>query len=87
MNFDPPNSVPYQFIDKTSLDTESNRETNLQVAKESIILLKNMMGSLPLHSDGIQHIAVLGPNANDSAVLLSNYEGKPSSTVTEYRTT
>ena len=81
-DFDPPNSVPYQFLDKTSLDTESNRETNLQAAKESIVLLKNMMGSLPLHSDGIKHIAVLGPNANDSAVLLSNYEGKPSSTVT-----
>ena len=74
--------IDYQRIDKSSLDTEENRKLNLEAARKSIVLLKNFKNSLPLKKDAVKHIAVIGPNANESQVLLSNYEGIPSSVVT-----
>lgn len=80
-DFDPPNKVAYQRLDKTSLDTSYNREVNLQAARESIVLLKKT--KLPLKVlPSTKRIAVIGPNANDSRVMLSSYEGIPSSIVT-----
>ena len=81
-DFDPPSKVPFQLIDKSSLDTEDNRKVNLDAARKSIVLLKNDKNSLPLQKESIKRIAVIGPNANDSRVMLSNYEGVPSSIVT-----
>ena len=81
-DFDPPSLVPYQSINKLSLDTESSRKTNLRTAQESIVLLKNLKGNLPIGKDKIKKLVVLGPNADDSKVLLSNYQGMPSRTVT-----
>ena len=81
-DFDPPSKVPFQLIDKSSLDTEDNRMLNLDAARKSIVLLKNDKNGLPLQKESIKRIAVIGPNANDSAVMLSNYEGVPSSIVT-----
>ena len=71
--------VPYQFINSSHLDTLANQELNLQAARESIVLLKNTLETLPLSVDGIRKLAVIGPNANATRTLLSNYEGIPSS--------
>lgn len=81
-DFDPPSKVPYQSINKSSLDTESSRKINLIAARESIVLLKNEMYGLPIDRDRIKHLVVLGPNANNSRAMLSNYEGIPSQNVT-----
>ena len=81
-DFDPPSFVPYQNINKLNLDTELNRKTNLRTAQESIVLLKNLVGNLPMNKDKIGRLVVLGPNANDSLVLLSSYQGIPSQSVT-----
>ena len=81
-DFDPPSLVPYQNINRLSLDTESSRKTNIKAAQESIVLLKNHVGSLPINKDKIKRLVVLGPNANDSSVLLSSYQGIPSHNVT-----
>lgn len=80
-DFDPPSYVSYQSIDKNSLDTKSSRKMNLKAARESIVLLKNL-NNLPINKDRIKHLVVLGPNADNSSSLLSNYEGIPSHTVT-----
>ena len=82
-DFDPPSMVPYQLIDKSHLDTPQNQALNLQAARESIVLLKNLQDyGLPLNPDKIKELAVVGPNANVSNTLLSNYQGIPSRVVT-----
>jgi beta-glucosidase len=63
------------------LDSKKNHEMALRAARASIVLLKNDKNVLPLSKD-IHTIAVIGPNANDAEVLLGNYNGDPSHTVT-----
>ena len=46
-----------------------------KAAAESIVLLKNEGGLLPLRAGSVK-VAVLGPQANDSLVLLGNYHGR-----------
>jgi beta-glucosidase len=53
----------------------ANRELALQAARETITLLKNDNGLVPLDPDKIRSIAVIGPNADRE--LLGGYSGKP----------
>ena len=76
--FDPPSMVPYSKIDDKELDSAAHRELALRMANESMVLLKND-GVLPLKS--ASRIAVLGPLAEQTAVLLGNYNGTPTHTV------
>ena len=80
-DFDPPSMVPYQLIDKSHLDTKQNQALNLQAARESIVLLKNIKNSLPLDPKSIENVAVLGPNGNVTTQFLSAYAGIPSKIV------
>ena len=50
------------------------------MARESIVLLKNSGGILPLSKD-VKKIAVIGPNADDHTVLFGNYNGTPSNPI------
>jgi beta-glucosidase len=79
--FDPQERVPFASIPYESNDSDAHRELALTVARESIVLLKNAGGLLPLSKD-IERIAVIGPNADDPLVLRANYSGLPSQTVT-----
>jgi len=79
--FDPPEQVPYTQIPYSVNDSAEHRAVALQVAKESLVLLKNENNQLPL-SDTIRRIAVIGPNAHDPEILLGNYNGIPSQSVT-----
>jgi beta-glucosidase len=79
--FDPPARVPYAQIPIEVNDSEEHRALALRMAQESIVLLKNAGGFLPLHKD-LDTIAVVGPNADDDVVLLANYNGTPSRSVT-----
>jgi beta-glucosidase len=78
--FDPPERVKYARIPYSVNDSEEHRALALQVALESMVLLKNADSTLPLR--GGLRIAVIGPNADDSEVLLGNYSGTPSRSVT-----
>lgn len=78
--FDPPSKVKYQNIPIDVLDSDEHQALALQVARESMVLLKND-GTLPF-SKNIETIAVLGPNADQELVLLGNYNGMPSDIVT-----
>ena len=82
--FDPPDSVPFTVIPYSVLDQASHRELARQVARESIVLLKNAGGALPLRKN-LRKLAVIGPNADQAAVLLGNYNGTPSDPVTPLR--
>lgn len=77
--FDPPENVPYAQIPYAVNDCPEHRALALQVARESLVLLKND-GILPLK--GPASLAVIGPNAHDEEVLLGNYNGTPSRAVT-----
>jgi beta-glucosidase len=77
--FDPPEMVPYSRIDEKELDSAEHRALALKLANESMVLLKND-GVLPLKTSGIK-IAVVGPLADQTKVLLGNYNGIPTHTV------
>ena len=77
--FDPPDMVPYSKIDESELDSAAHRALARKLANESMVLLKND-GMLPLKTSGIK-IAVVGPLANQTKVLLGNYNGTPTHTV------
>jgi beta-glucosidase len=77
--FDPPEMVPYNKIDEKLLDSAQHRDLARKLANESMVLLKND-GILPLKTSAIK-IAVVGPLADQTKVLLGNYNGTPSHTV------
>ncbi|HKS43364.1 MAG TPA: glycoside hydrolase family 3 C-terminal domain-containing protein [Blastocatellia bacterium] len=79
--FDPPEMVAYARIPFSENDTPAHRALSLKAAQKSIVLLKNENNTLPLKKD-IKTIAVIGPNANAPEVLLGNYNGQPSKSVT-----
>ncbi len=79
--FDPPESVSYARIPYSVVDCDAHRLLALEAARKSIVLLKNEKSVLPLAKD-IKTIAVIGPNAADPSVLLGNYNGTPSASVT-----
>ena len=67
-------SIPYEVV-----DCRKHRDLNLEMTRESIVLLKND-GILPLNKN--KKIAVIGPAADDVSVLLGNYNGRPMESVT-----
>jgi beta-glucosidase len=79
--FDPDERVPYAQIPYGVNDCAEHRALALEAARQSMVLLKNDDGFLPLSRD-LKKVAVIGPNADDIDVLLGNYSGTPSSAVT-----
>lgn len=82
--FDPPEMVKYQQIPFSLLDSRENKQLALETARKSIILLKNKNNLLPLKKN-IGKVAVIGPNSDQTFVLLGNYNGTPSDPVTPLR--
>lgn len=71
--------VAWTDIPADVIDSKKHKDLALQMARESIVLLKND-GTLPL-ADNLK-IGLIGPNANDSIMQWGNYNGFPSSTST-----
>ena len=82
--FDSPDSVRWARIPYAVLDQPAHRALARQVARESIVLLKNEGGLLPLRKN-LRTIAVIGPNADQARMLLGNYNGDPTDPVTPLR--
>lgn len=80
--FDPPDRVPFNNIPYEINDCAQHRELAREMARESIVLLKNEDNLLPLNQDKLSSIAVIGPNADSKKVLLGNYYGRPSRYIT-----
>ncbi len=79
--FDPPERVPYAHIPIEANNSPASQALALEVARQSLVLLKNEAGFLPL-TDNLERIAVIGPNADDPLVLRSNYAGTPAESIT-----
>ncbi|MBN1182171.1 MAG: glycoside hydrolase family 3 C-terminal domain-containing protein [Bacteroidales bacterium] len=70
---------PWDKLPDSLLNCIKHKELALTMAQKSIVLLQNK-GILPLKENC--KIALLGPNANDSAMQWGNYNGTPKHTVT-----
>jgi beta-glucosidase len=73
--------VPWTKIPATVINNEEHRKLALDMAHESMTLLQNKNDILPLNKS-VKKIAVIGPNANDAAMLWGNYNGTPVRTIT-----
>ena len=74
--FDPAEMLPWANLAPEVISSESNNDLATQAARESMVLLENSKGVLPL-SKNLKRIAVLGPNADDVELLNGNYGGTP----------
>jgi beta-glucosidase len=72
--FDPKDQVAYSKIPFSVVGSEKNLQLSLEAAEKSLVLLKNE-GILPLKN--VKKIALIGPNANNFAILIGNYNGEP----------
>ncbi len=79
--FDSPARVRYAQTPITVVDRPEHQSLALEAARQSIVLLKNEPRVLPLRKNA-GTIAVIGPNADDEEVLLGNYNGTPTKSVT-----
>lgn len=70
-------------LEKTQVLTAENRKAALDVARKSIVLLKNENNVLPLKKN-VKTIAVIGPLADDKQVPLGSWEaqGRPENVIT-----
>jgi beta-glucosidase len=73
--------TPFDDIPYDVVDCEEHRALNEEVARKSLVLLKNN-GILPLDKSKLKNIAVIGPNANSIIALEGNYHG----TANQYHT-
>ena len=62
--FDPPEMVPYSKLGPDVIESRPHREMALKTAQESIVLLKNSNGFLPLDKAKLKSVAVIGPQAD-----------------------
>ena len=74
--FDPAEMLPWANIPASNISSEEHDQLATQAARESMVLLENKGGVLPL-SKTLRKIAVIGPNAADIELLNGNYGGTP----------
>jgi beta-glucosidase len=75
--FDPPEQVTYSKYTIEDNDTPEHGQVALEVARQSLVLLKND-GTLPLDRSKYKRIAVIGPNGKSTSMLEGNYHGSAS---------
>lgn len=78
---DDPKLVEWSKIPASVMDSKAHRQLALDMARQSLVLLQNKGGVLPLKAGG-DPIAVIGPNADDGPMMWGNYNGTPNRTVT-----
>ncbi len=76
-----PQAIVFPGITAKDYDTPAHRDVALDMARQSMVLLKNDNHLLPLVKTP-ETIAVIGPNADSLDTLVGNYYGKPSHPVT-----
>ncbi|KAL2643286.1 hypothetical protein R1flu_010873 [Riccia fluitans] len=74
----PPESQKYGELGPQHVCTEEHQDLSLEVALQSVVLLKNDGQLLPLSNENVKSLAVVGPNADDREnKMLGNYAGDP----------
>ncbi|MBS1794627.1 MAG: glycoside hydrolase family 3 C-terminal domain-containing protein [Acidobacteria bacterium] len=72
--------VPWTKIPMSVVNNAEHRRLALEMARQSMTLLQNRNGILPLKKS-VDKIAVIGPNADNEPMLWGNYNGKPVRTI------
>lgn len=70
-----PSKAIYGKLGPKDVCTQQHQELAREAARQGIVLLKNINGSLPLSPTAIKTLAVIGPNANVTKTMIGNYEG------------
>ncbi len=78
---DDPSLVEWSKIPYSAMSTKASAQIALEMARQSLVLLQNNNGILPLKRNA-EKIAVIGPNANNEPMMWGNYNGTPNNTVT-----
>ena len=78
---DDPALVEWSRIPYSVMSSPEHAQKALDMARQSIVLLQNRGNVLPL-KPGRGKIAVIGPNAHNTAMMWGNYNGTPNHTVT-----
>ncbi len=79
--FDSTDEVPYSSIPVSVVNSKEHKELTRDVARKSMVLLKNKNNVLPLKKD-LEQIYVTGNNAADVNALMGNYYGVSKNYVT-----
>ncbi|KAF8392689.1 hypothetical protein HHK36_023038 [Tetracentron sinense] len=64
-------------LGKENVCSDEHIELAVKAAREGIVLLKNDNDTLPLSSNNFKNLAVIGPHANATKVMVGNYAGIP----------
>ncbi|CAM6067746.1 unnamed protein product [Sphagnum tenellum] len=80
--FDGPTNQTYGSLGPGDVCSDAHQELAVEAARQGIVLLKNRNQTLPLYRGGQTTLAVIGPNANASHVMLGNYAGVPCKYIT-----
>src|SRR5208282_3578662 len=80
--FDPPESIPWSGLTAETLEDKEHRNLAREAARESLVLLKNESGLLPLDRHQLKRVAVIGPMAG--ACHLGGYSGRAARLVSPY---
>jgi beta-D-xylosidase 4 len=71
-----PKALPFGNLGPSDVCTNDNQQLAVDAARQGIVLLDNN-GALPLSKTETKNLAAIGPNANASRVMISNYAGVP----------
>lgn len=79
-DFDRDEDVSWTHTPASCIASPEHKQLALKMAQESMVLLQNKNGILPLSKEA--DFVVMGPNATDSMMQRGNYAGYPTATTT-----
>ncbi len=80
--YDAPEVGPFSGLSEESIHNLAQTNLARKAAQQSMVLLKNNKGILPLMQNNQKSIMVVGPNATNADALLANYHGVSPTLVT-----
>jgi beta-D-xylosidase 4 len=82
--FDPDGLQPFRRIGKEVVNSAAPRQLALDAARQGIVLVKNDGPVLPWAASVRARVVMIGPHANATLAMLSNYHGVPPKVVSPY---
>lgn len=80
--FDQAQSVPFSTLGEADVHAQPHIDLARKMAQQSMVLLKNSQGLLPLNKDKYGSILIAGSNAASLDALVANYHGVSDNMVT-----